>query len=267
MVLEGEVYTVPARCRVCGERFMARYNVASRAKVCTRGHECTPEMQTLPSGKTRSIPCKDKCCRSQYAQGQSATLMDQSIDESKVLSAGEFPLVMGVIRTFASREKMPLLFIAATGCRLGEALLVYPDDLNLRENRKGRDFASMLPTVKIPTLKRKGRPIRTVDITDYRFSDELYKWAKERPVDKPLFDASRRNLQKKFKDALKEAKLSKSGAVHILRHTRASQLIRAGCELPEIRRLLGWASLEMLKIYAHTDIETRREVGKNLPTL
>ncbi len=253
-----ELYTIPARCRICGTRFLARYNVGSRAKCCTRGsHSCSPSSNTLPSGKVKTIPCKIKCCRSQYAQGKSATMMDHAIDQTKVLSDPEFKKVVALIRQLPNREKMPLLFIAATGCRLGESFLVYPEDL---------DFTSQIPSARIPTLKRKGRPVRTVDLTDPIFTRELKAYSKTRK-NLVLFEAGRRTLQKKFKEVLANAKLKKSGAVHLLRHTRASQLIRAGCDLPEVRRLLGWASLEMLKIYAHTDIESRLEVGKRLPAL
>jgi integrase len=252
------LYNFPARCQICNEKFNARYNVRNRGKVCTEpSHKCIKGSLTLASGAHKPIPCVDNCCRSQYRSG-AVQSMDQAIDRTKMLTDEEF---LGAIREM-KREMDPagiaLRFIAFTGCRLGEALLVYPPDVS---------FGGLIATVKVCTLKRKGRPRRTVDLHDSDFIIELAQWMKGRSATTPLFPVPRRTLQHRMSAVLKRLNLSKDSCVHLLRHTRASQLVRAGATWTYIRQSLGWSTLEMANVYTHTDDIERTSIADRLPGL
>lgn len=53
-----------------------------------------------------------------------------------------------------------------------------------------------------------------------------------------------------MKSALKMAKISKPGACHVFRHTFATHLLEAGCEMRFIQAMLGHAGMEMTARYA-----------------
>ena len=58
--------------------------------------------------------------------------------------------------------------------------------------------------------------------------------------------------------------LKKSTGIHILRHTRASQLLRDGALPAHLAQQLGWASLEVAKSYTHIDLKSRKALmGKS----
>lgn len=249
-----KLYRVPATCHVCGKKFMARYNVADRAKVCTPpSHKCTRGVRDLPSGKRRAIVCVEACCRSKYAKSITAAMMDNAIDMKKVLSDAEFKSVVLETRKTADTISSALRFIAATGCRLGEALLVKSAGVEFRTGK--------LSIVKIPTLKRGGRPVRTVFILNgHWITSELRKLVKERKPSDLLFKVARRSLQRRMEEILVKHKPHREGLVHIFRHTKASQLIAAGADWQFVRQQLGWSSLEMAKRYVHTSEDTVAKV-------
>jgi molybdate transport system regulatory protein len=242
-----KLYTVPATCHVCSRRFMARYNVGSRAKVCTSpGHACKKGDKKVKGDQ--KIPCVEKCCRSRYARSASSAAMDNAIDPKKVLSDSEFKQVVAETRKTKDLLSIALRFIAATGCRLGEALLVRMRDVDFRRGN--------LSVVKIPTLKRGGRPIRSVFLrNDHWMIAELrfiLSVLKDRKSSKMLFPVARRSLQRRLEGILEKYKPDREGLIHIFRHTRASQLVKAGVPMNTIRQQLGWSSIELLKIYAHS---------------
>jgi len=71
-----------------------------------------------------------------------------------------------------------------------------------------------------------------------------------------------------FTRVLKKADLKKKGvAVHILRHTFASQLAMAGVSLDIIRDLLGHSSVVITEIYAHLSPDHHRNALDRLPKL
>jgi len=254
MIPTTNLYTVPSRCQVCGKNFLARYNVGKKGKVCTPpGHDCTKG--TNERGKV--VPCVEKCCRTEYRSGATAVAMDQAIDEHKLLTDDEF---LSVIRE-SYKVKIPIglviRFIAGTGCRLGESLLCVKEDFYP---------SGSVPTIKIPTLKRKGRPRRTVDLLDEILVAELDA-ARNKKKSGPFFICARRTVQYHFSRILEKLALEKTTGIHILRHTRASQLSKAGAKPTYIRQQLGWSSLEMAKIYIHSDIEDREGLIGKLPSV
>ena len=66
-----------------------------------------------------------------------------------------------------------------------------------------------------------------------------------------------KDLKKGFSLALKRAGI-KDFTVHGLRHTFASHMVMAGCDLLTLQRILGHKSLDMVRIYAHLTKEHTR---------
>lgn len=254
---KGGDYTFKARCHICSKDFFARYNVAARAKCCTLPtHKCR-------KGKKggRNVRCVDNCCRSQYLAGVSSASMDSAIDPRKVLTDAEFGRVWRATQRLLDPEGITLRFIAATGCRLSESLLVRTEALQLQP-------AAVFSSVRIPTLKRKGRPLRTVHLSnkgDKIIVPELLRWAKGLKPDDLLFPVAKRTLQRALERILEPIKPDRESLVHILRHTRASQLTAAGADLNYVRQQLGWSSLEMAKIYTHTSQDKIVDVLDKIP--
>jgi integrase/recombinase XerC len=87
-------------------------------------------------------------------------------------------------------------------------------------------------------------------------------------TDRMLVDAEGRPLRpnrvsKAFKRHLRRAGLSEEYSFHVLRHTFASWLVRAGTDLYRVRDLLGHQSIEVTERYAHLKPEDlRRAVEK-----
>ena len=237
-----DLYCVAATCHVCGKKFMARYNVGDRAKVCTQpGHACKPGTK-----KGRKTSCLEECCRSRYRMGASAATMDSAIDARKVLSDEEYDKVWAASKKIRDPEGVTIRFVASTGCRLGEALLLRAGALQWQDGP--------ISTVRIPTLKRKGRPLRGVHLDNRgEFAKELLEWSGALKQDDVLFPVARRTLQEAVERILDKVKPDRESLVHIFRHSRASRLIAAGGDWNYVRQQLGWANLEMAKRYVHTD--------------
>lgn len=222
------------RCHVCGARFAPRYNIGSRAKTCSEP------------------------CRAKYRASEASAAMDSAIDSRKVLSDREFFVL--VKSTYKLRDSLGLALriVAATGCRVGEVALLTGESLRLEDAP---------PALRVPTLKRGGRPVRTVHLFDTSVVAELGKRFAETKAKQFLFRFSTRTLQRAFEEAKKWAGLrgKKDGGIHILRHTRASQLIQAGYDWNYVRTQLGWARLEMAKRYVHADVDQITALSKKLP--
>jgi integrase len=245
----GEIYSFPAVCEVCGKDFKARYNVGARAKVCTGpAHVCEPRLEALPGGRQRVDPCVEKCCRSKFRAASASFSMNQAIDDSKMLTDEEFKNVMRASFQLPHPHGLVIRFLAGTGCRVGESLLVRREDFNP---------GGKIPTVRIPTSKKRhGIPKRVVDLTDEVLVAELKALVRKNPRG-PFFFAVKRTVQYHFHRLMEKLGLKKSTGIHILRHTRASQLLLEGALPEHIRQQLGWASLETAKYYIHIDLKSR----------
>jgi len=235
-------YNQVSTCHVCGSEYMARFNVGDRARVCTpHSHRCVPE-----SNNGHKIPCSEKCCKSQWKQGASAQFLDGSIDPRKVLTDQEFKIVLRETHSLSKIIGSTIRFIAATGCRLREALLLRREDVSITKGT--------LSIVRIPTLKRAGRPKRRVDLRNKSAAMiELIHICLRLNPQEMIFKAAPRTIQSKLEAILDKVKPDRASLVHILRHTHASQLIAHGADWNYVRARLGWSSLEMAKVYTHTN--------------
>jgi integrase len=236
-----DLYRIDAHCHVCGKKFLARYNVGKRAKVCT-----PPDHKCLSGDKNnRKIGCLDECCRYKYKKA-SVAQAGSAIDSRKFLVDKEYDKVVDETLELDNPLGLTLRFILETGCRLGESLLIRKNHCEWR--------SGPLSVVRIPTLKRSGHPALPVHLDNKtEFVRELRAWTKSRDEQDVLFMVARRSLQRAFERILDRVKPERTGLVHLLRHTRASRLTRAGLDPNVIRSEMRWSSIELLKVYAHTD--------------
>lgn len=254
------LYTVAAVCSVCSKKFMARVNIGKKAKTCTPpDHVCRRKVLKRAGLADKVVSCVESCCRSRYRKGAMSVAMDNTIDPRKVLSDDEFEKVWKATKRLQDPEGMTLRFIAKTGCRLGEALLVRKEAFFWQDGPRS--------IVKIPTLKKKdkGRPPRSVHIKNKdEFTPELRSWWKETRPGEPVFLVARRTLQRALEKILEKVKPERESLIHILRHTRASQLLAAGASPAYVRHQMGWSSIELAKIYAHVQEDELDAVFANL---
>jgi integrase/recombinase XerD len=74
-----------------------------------------------------------------------------------------------------------------------------------------------------------------------------------------LFPVSPVTVERMVRRAAKLAGLSQHVTPHVLRHTLATALLRRGCDIRYIQKLLGHASVATTQIYTHVDTQALRE--------
>jgi len=152
------------------------------------------------------------------------------------------------------RDRALFLLLLRTGIRIGEALGLRLNDLDIRD-RKIHLFEGEKNSM--------GRVVYLSD--DALFAIKL--WLKRRDKNKEfvfygqgnghLCYSTGRGLFVKY---LKKAELDQKGyTVHCLRHTFASELLNAGMRLECLQQLLGHQDIEVTRRYARLTDRTREE--------
>ncbi len=142
-----------------------------------------------------------------------------------------------------------------TGMRLGEIL-------NLKWNCI--DFKERLTTVaNIETFTTKNKKERIIPMNDGLI--EMLNWRKPRIISIVkcdfIFQETFGNkydegyVSKKFKEAVREAKLNDKIHFHTLRHSFASNQVQRGVSLYVVKELLGHESIQTTQIYSHLQKE------------
>jgi len=152
-----------------------------------------------------------------------------------------------------TRDRALILLLLRTGIRIGEALRLTLNDLDLKgrkihlyqgeKNDRGR--VVYLSNDAAFSLKRW---LRWRDPEQFVFA---------RKEEAPFSYSTARSL---FKRYLIEAGLDHKGyTVHSLRHTYASELLNAGMRLEVLQQLMGHQDIEMTRRYARLTDRTREE--------
>jgi integrase len=245
-------YCVDAVCHCCSREFKARYNMVGRAKTCTPPtHVCQRETRKIPGRRDKIITCVEGCCKSKYYKGTASSATSTSLDSRKSLNDVEFTKVLAASFKLDDPYGIGLRFTLETGCRCGETLLIRKRHLEFKDPK-----VSDLSVVRIPTLKKAGHPVLPVHLDNKgKLVSELQAWSKKMKPDDLLFPMAKRTFQRVFERLLDKIKPDRASLVHILRHTRASRLVRSGLDSNTIRQEMRWASIELLKVYSHTTEE------------
>jgi integrase/recombinase XerD len=152
-----------------------------------------------------------------------------------------------------TRDRALILLLLRTGIRIGEALSLTIDDIDLKGRKVHLYQGEKNDTGRVVYLSN-----------DAVFS--LKRWLRWRDPEKfvfarkeeaPISYSAARSLFRKY---LVEAGLDHKGyTVHSLRHTYASELLNAGMRLEVLQQLLGHQDIEMTRRYARLTDRTREE--------
>ena len=152
------------------------------------------------------------------------------------------------------RDRALILLLLRTGMRIGEALGLTLNDLDIRD-RKVHLFEG-----------EKNSMGRVVYLSD----DALFaikRWLRRRDKNKEFVFYGQGNRclcystgRSRFVKYLKKAGLEQKGyTVHCLRHTFASELLNAGMRLECLQQLLGHQDIEVTRRYARLTDRTREQ--------
>lgn len=153
------------------------------------------------------------------------------------------------------REHALLAFLYNSGARASEAAGLTVGDLKLDGAGRGRALA---------TLRGKGGKTRHCPLWP-SVTQALAALAAARSGREPVFlncrggPLTRSGIHQAVKRCARRvpALAGKAIGPHVLRHTAATHMLRAGVDVNTVRALLGHARLETTLIYAETDLETK----------
>jgi len=178
------------------------------------------------------------------------------IEREKVLTGEELEAVLGVARRDFAAEYPLLLFLADTGCRLGEGIGLEWRDLDLRTGVV-RIERSVDHLGRVGSTKTR-RP-RTIELST-RLGQELVE--RVRPIEErsPVFPSAaggyldQANFRKRvFARVVRRALgLGRRLTPHSLRHTWASRHLAAGTPIKWVQAQGGWTTAKLLlDVYGH----------------
>jgi integrase/recombinase XerD len=170
----------------------------------------------------------------------------------RAMNPSDVKRLLSVIKD--TQERALILILLRTGIRIGEALGLTINDLDVGD-RKIHLFEG-----------EKNSMGRVVYLSD----DALFAlrcWLRQRDKKKEFIFYSRSHTRmsystarSRFKNYLKKAGLEDKGyTVHCLRHTFASELLNAGMRLECLQQLMGHHDIEVTRRYARLTDRTREE--------
>ena len=147
-------------------------------------------------------------------------------------------------RVNRGRYWLTFLVLRYTGARIGEVLLI-DDSIDI-------DFRNA--EIRLITLKRhnkrKKNATRIVPVPEKVISEIATYLAEYPKMRGKVFKIYQSNFRRKFYELAEKAGIPKNLAhPHILRHTRAIELLRAGVPVTVVQDLLGHSALTTTAIY------------------
>lgn len=138
-------------------------------------------------------------------------------------------------------------FFFASGCRLSEVYQQNRDSLNYKKRQfivlgKGAKQRVCMFNADSAQRIKKYLNSRTDDNPALFISKQMNRW-------------SRKAIQDYLVTTGKRAGIKKRVHPHLIRHTRAMALLRAGVSLETIQRVLGHESIATTQIYAHNSLD------------
>ncbi|KAA8792361.1 site-specific integrase [Lactobacillus crispatus] len=158
----------------------------------------------------------------------------------KRLTDEELKIFKAYIDGLQENARAAFWLMYGSGCRVGEAAHLRPEDITLRGK-----------TVYIDIHEAKWGSDRCIPIIDQTAAEIVWKYRAELEVDnRPLFRVSKRTLQGYATAFAKETGIE--FYCHLLRHTFAALLTEKGVPLTTVQYLLGHKSLGMTAHYAQS---------------
>jgi len=156
------------------------------------------------------------------------------------------------------RDRAMLLLLACTGIRRGELL--------------GLDISDVAADLSEVKVRGKGERERMLPVPA-QCRDAVRYYLNERAAESPalfLNNADHRigttTFHRWFRGLLRRAGLEESGLTpHGLRHSYATNLLRAGVDLETIRTLMGHSDISVTGRYLSTDPSRKRSAVERLP--
>jgi len=158
-------------------------------------------------------------------------------------------------RRFRGRYWLTYLVLRFTGARLGEVLRI--------DDTTDIDFRNS--DIKLVTLKRRSKSkknhTRLVPVPSSVIA-EIATYLAEFPEQRgKVFKLDQGNFRRIFYERAKEAGIPKElGHPHILRHTRAVELLRAGVPITIVQDILGHSALTTTAVYLRISGQEAREI-------
>ena len=230
--------------RRCGVRTRNQRLAAIHAFATFVGERC-PEL--IPwCGEVRAVPFK------RYDRPGLCYLDKPEMDA--LLAAPDRSTEIG------RRDHSVLLFLYNTGARASEAAAVTVGDLDVRPDGSG--------AVRLVGKGGKTRhcPLWPTTVTSLRAITQ------GRAPGDPVFRNQRRQAVTRFVVRATVARYVKQAALacpslakkaispHVIRHTTATHLLRAGVDINTIRAWLGHVSIDTTNVYAEVDLETKAQM-------
>jgi len=155
----------------------------------------------------------------------------------------------------SARDRAILELLYSSGLRISELAQLTEDDIDLYEG---------LVTVQGKGGKQRSVPVGSVAIScikEYlKYKYELGIRKKELFLNKFGNRLSVRGIRKIVAKWVKKAAIHKKVSPHTFRHTFATHLLDAGCDLRSIQEMLGHKSLSTTNVYTHLTLERLRNV-------
>ena len=160
-------------------------------------------------------------------------------------------IILTAIPTLQRRDRVLFRLIFETGLRIGEALPIHVEDLDLsRDNER-------------LTVVGKGKQQRTILLDDPRLLRELRAYLKQTGYQHGLLFRALKNgdggalryqlIQERWANYCEKAGVSCT--IHQLRHSHATEMVNGGVSLGTIRKRLGHKNIQTTLLYAEKSDE------------
>jgi len=157
------------------------------------------------------------------------------------------------------RDRAIMEVIYSTGIRRSEAAALKYDDIDyergslfISQGKGKRDRLIPIGSRALKWLEKYINEVRAMFENDLS-GKSLFISLKGEPI-----TANRLSLS--FKEYRRSAKIKKSGACHLFRHSMATAMLENGADIRYIQEMLGHKNIETTQLYTHVTINTLKDV-------
>ncbi|MEA2067072.1 MAG: site-specific integrase, partial [Thermotogota bacterium] len=156
---------------------------------------------------------------------------------------------LNILLFYRGRYWLTFLMLKFTGARIGEVLLI--DDTTDIDFRNAEIKLTILKRHNKSRKNGKKRNTTRIVPVPANVTSEIATYIAEYPhMRGKVFKIYQSNFRRKFYELAKKAGVPKDlGHPHILRHTRAIELLRAGVPVTIVQDILGHSALTTTAIY------------------